>query len=1012
MIKDITPPAKNLNTDDLLGNQESSILVDTKEEELEQDSKPLDAADLDSSVFSDLPEEGIQVAGGISKILEKTTTETTKKSTIKNIKGEDVPQDDLKDKSIDELNIKAKKQKIEEMLDERNLPEGDLVQQKNGQVILDVVDNIEYDSVGGILKDFDQIPIEQLEGNVDDILKRLGTTDPDEINNLDDLVKFSFADEITRQGGNQTVDNETIRKLASELNLPDLYRSVLKRKKGDILGNVEIYRAIQETMVMRKLYVNAIKNLETDPTNPQLLEKANKYFRVYGLFLSRVSGDMSETARKLRFSALAKQDYNGFGNEELSTVLKGIEELNKGNPSDMIAYHKRFLILPLDKQQDMVRKGMFRKIVDGGVEVFVNTLLASPITHVVNFVSNLTFNTLRYGEQFIAAGLNKIPGYNNPDGVMLSEAMELVYNFKEANKVGGEFFIQTLKSGGRASSSKLDLGSNRAVSTDVLHPSWKDPNNKTKYIMGKTLDAYGHFARIPGTFLVASDEMTKGVLYIVAQKQLARRRYNEIINTGGSEEAAREAATKVLTNPSVADQNIIKQEGLQGTFQQELPDGAFKKLQGVLNHPSLKIFVPFYKTVTNIYLEVAKRNPTLIIPGMPGSKAIRDDLLGRNGKRAMQLAHSKMLTGTGIMSSWGMLTYGSGAEDEGGFFITGQAPYGRAERQAFFRKGLQPYSICSKQDAGNFECRSYSRFEPISALLAISADTAQFLMKPGQWGDADGWDEKTIRLAYANITAIFPYLTSQPFMTIFTDFQSAYSRFQYSDEENKLDAMISFLTKKIIPATAGPIVNPFGSFGRYLDKIGDENIYDKSLTQLQVDELRNEEYGINQTIIAVYEELNKLRKESPFYNRELPVKLNLWGEDVTGAEGTIISPFKVVNTKFNEVDDFMLKYGFGIPMPDRKIRGIYLSTEEYNDMIRLMNDPEETGEPVLLNALKEMIQMDDFKNAPVGEQITLFKNVVSRYRTAGKQQWFLKYPKIKARIDEMDEIFKRTGKRQ
>ena len=88
---------------------------------------------------------------------------------------------------------------------------------------------------------------------------------------------------------------------------------------------------------------------------------------------------------------------------------------------------------------------------------------------------------------------------------MFSEAMELFHNFKDANKVAGEYFIDAVKRGGQAPESKLDLGSHRAVSTDVLHPSWKDPNNKLKYAMGKTLNAYGHIARLPGTFLVASD---------------------------------------------------------------------------------------------------------------------------------------------------------------------------------------------------------------------------------------------------------------------------------------------------------------------------------------------------------------------------------------------------------------------------------------------------------------------------------------------------------------------------
>ena len=154
-----------------------------------------------------------------------------------------------------------------------------------------------------------------------------------------------------------------------------------------------------------------------------------------------------------------------------------------------------------------------------------------------------------------------------------------------------------------------------------------------------------------------------------------------------------------------------------------------------------------------------------------------------------------------------------------------------------------------------------------------------------------------------------------------------------------------------------------------------------------------------------------MQKDNPFINKELPPLLNLWGEEVTGAKGTIISPFKVVDTKFNAVDDFMIKYGFGIRMPDRKIQGIYLSVEEYNQMIKLMNDPKGNGD-TLLGRLNVLIKNERFLGLPVGQQIKQFKNVVSQYKSFGKQKFFELNPKIKNRIDEMDELFKETGKRR
>ena len=63
MIKDITTPTKNLNTDDLL-KERVDITIDTTKKEIQDVSEEQNA----------IPEEGIEVAGGIKNILETITT--------------------------------------------------------------------------------------------------------------------------------------------------------------------------------------------------------------------------------------------------------------------------------------------------------------------------------------------------------------------------------------------------------------------------------------------------------------------------------------------------------------------------------------------------------------------------------------------------------------------------------------------------------------------------------------------------------------------------------------------------------------------------------------------------------------------------------------------------------------------------------------------------------------------------------------------------------------------------
>ena len=81
---------------------------------------------------------------------------------------------------------------------------------------------------------------------------------------------------------------------------------------------------------------------------------------------------------------------------------------------------------------------------------------------------------------------------------------------------------------------------------------------------------------------------------------------------------------------------------LEGTFQKELPPGFFKNMQRHINHPAAILFVPFYKTIMNIFFESNKRIPVMMAIGAASptdlGKKIRMDFTGKNGKHVQQLA--------------------------------------------------------------------------------------------------------------------------------------------------------------------------------------------------------------------------------------------------------------------------------------------------------------------------------------------------------------------------------------
>ena len=80
--------------------------------------------------------------------------------------------------------------------------------------------------------------------------------------------------------------------------------------------------------------------------------------------------------------------------------------------------------------------------------------------------------------------------------------------------------------------------------------------------------------------------------------------------TGSKEEASR-AAALFMSNPPPAIVSAAKDKATELTFQKEL-DGFLGNMQSTMSSPLAKIWIPFYKTPTNIMLELGKRSPLAV----------------------------------------------------------------------------------------------------------------------------------------------------------------------------------------------------------------------------------------------------------------------------------------------------------------------------------------------------------------------------------------------------------------
>lgn len=89
-------------------------------------------------------------------------------------------------------------------------------------------------------------------------------------------------------------------------------------------------------------------------------------------------------------------------------------------------------------------------------------------------------------------------------------------------------------------------------------------------------------------------------------ERLATKRYNKVLSEGGTKEQAQAVRVKTLADPDRITRDEVKASMLEGTFQGDLPPGVFKNMQSMMNEPAVKLFVPFYKTVMNIFLKAQK----------------------------------------------------------------------------------------------------------------------------------------------------------------------------------------------------------------------------------------------------------------------------------------------------------------------------------------------------------------------------------------------------------------------
>jgi hypothetical protein len=543
-----------------------------------------------------------------------------------------------------------------------------------------------------------------------------------------------------------SVTFDEIKFKAAEMGIDEKFIARLTDQSGRMMPNaVDTYRALQvlesSANELDILFKKVAEGVATESEKLQLRQQIS----LHGMIQRGVKGIQTETARALAVFKIPR-DAN------VDAIRNVIDEY--GGDKSLTDMANAYLTLDRSGRNKMIEKSMMSGVKEVWFTTWMNGLLSSPVTHAKNISSGIGFGAYQIPERLVASLYSNllpkgvrdwkalVPG-SSEDKIAYDEALIMAQSVVQGTKRGFEWASVAFKNNlPNDPYSKIEAVRGATGDVPPISSAAFGLNEDTWF--GKGVDYYGRAVTMPGRLLLTEDEFFKGTLYQMNLNALIAREGQKTYRLGlaeGLDEidaiARAEARTVDITSNVPADLDEQAMEfARRGTFTSKLPPN-LEKLQEVFSHPTLKILVPFFKTPANIGLEVIERTPFA-----PISSRWRADLAAGGPSRDMAMA--KVTLGSTFLATY------AGFAAEGN--ISGRGPARKEERDALERTGWKPYSI----KVGD-EWFSYAGLEPVSALMAIAADYAEYAKYEP---DATKLEEVFL----GGIFATYHYLSEQPYM--------------------------------------------------------------------------------------------------------------------------------------------------------------------------------------------------------------------------------------------------------
>ena len=769
---------------------------------------------------------------------------------------------------------------------------------------------------------------------------------------------------------------DEIKAKAASSGIDESFLTRLVDNNGQMMGNAtDTYKALEvlesSANELDRLFKLINEGNATDAQKLQLRQQ----IALHGMIQKGVKGMQSETARALAVFRIPRE-----GNVD---VIRQVLDQYGGDRSLQDMARSYLNLDSRSAKNQLVEKSMYSGIKDVWFTTFINGLLSGPTTHAKNIIGNTLFGLFQIPERLIAAFYSNtlpagvrswkalVPG-SAEDKIAYDEALTMVTSLRQGWGDGLHLASKAWKNKMPSDAlSKIEMQRGLQESTGETLQRITGAGQETW--MGKALDFYGTAINVPGRALMTQDEFFKGVLYrMELNTQVSRRAktlYRQAIDDGMTEvDAAAKVSVDIkalLADPPADLDQVAREFAQRGTFTGELPEG-LANLQKTFNHPMLKILVPFFKTPANIGLEVLERTPFA-----PLSSRFRNDLMKGGVHRDMALA--KVTLSTSLMA-----TFASYAAEG---MISGSGPSRLAERQALERTGWRPYSI----KVGD-QWLSYAGMEPVSALLAISADYAEYGMRAED-------DDEIAQVFLGAAMGLTEFMKEQPYLQGVADIAG----FLQASEGEKSATLFNNIAKQygsfvIGGSPAGVYSSMVGTISRY---------YDPTIKDVKASP------DLPLGVRGFMEAFSRYRSRLPAFNDYLPDSLTLWGEKRVSGQGKVyemVLPTRVSPEQFSETDDELVRLGSPIGMPSRKMQGVELDAYQYNRLLTIYGQELNAKEEIL-----KAIRSPGFEIMNLDDQQKRVQARHSQLMDSAKSQLLSEDITLRDKISEVEEGRKANG---